>query len=83
MASSLKVAVAVWRNQKDKHSYAFPLTDPWGGPAFPVMDDGDWMFECVLPPGTSATDVHPDQGNRVSARVAGRLMYTAASAIHH
>jgi hypothetical protein len=81
MASKLKVAVAVWRNRRDNHSYAFPLTDPWGGRAYPVIDDGDWVFECVLPPGTSVTDVRPDQGNRVFAKVAGRQMYTADSAI--
>lgn len=79
--TKLKTPVVVWFNKGDSHYYAFPLLDPWGGMAYPDIASGDWREECVLPAGTPVRNVQPDNGNRVRAVIAGRPMYTAATAL--
>jgi hypothetical protein len=68
MTSKLNIAVAVWRNGIDNELYAFPLSNPWGEPAYPAIDDGQWVFEGVLQPGTSVAEVRPASGTLVRAR---------------
>jgi hypothetical protein len=79
--TKLKTPVVVWFNKDENQLYAFPLLDPWGGVAYPDIASGNWKEKWVLPRGTSVSKVQPDNGNRVRASIAGRSMYTAASAL--
>lgn len=68
MVAKLNVAVAVWRNGCGDELYAFPLSSPPGEPACPAIDDGEWVFEGVLEPGTSVAAIRPAQNQEICAR---------------
>jgi hypothetical protein len=77
---TLNYAVAVWFDRRGGDYYAFPIgaKDSWGQDIIPEIDQEHWSFKFVIPQGTPATEVKPDNGDRVRCNIAGCSMFTGA-----
>src|SRR5207245_6942324 len=57
-ATRLKGPVAVWRNLEEGATYAFPLKDPWGDVAQPLLEDRTWEVVGVMTDSKYVSDVY-------------------------
>lgn len=78
-----KFDLAIWLRKDDSVTYALPLgaEDVCGDLMYPELNTVTWEYKGTLPKGQVVTGVKPVVGKRVSCKIAGAIVHTAAWAI--